>query len=301
MSDENTIQEAAKAQGQEAQKVDWRSGLSEDTRGNESIKNFGDVDALAKAFIETKRMQGNSVHLLGEDASAEQRANQMMELASKIGTAVPGEDAYKIMQDKLPEMFNNEMANAIVAANRPEEYQKYTTPEGIEDVGDQWMKIAFDSNLTDAQNSAMLKNLNEQTVAANTEFQVQHDAALKKLHEDFGSAYDDRRSAAHKAAKMMADKTGVTAFADAFAEGAETSDTFRLFAGIAAALGAEGNSTARDNTMDVHTNTPAEASKAIAEINNNNKHDYWTEPAGTSYRKVLDDKMVRLMGESRSH
>ena len=68
--------------------MDWRDSLeNEELKGNESLKSFENIDGLAKAFVETKAMVGNSIRIPSEEASDEDRAafyNKLMERAPAL-------------------------------------------------------------------------------------------------------------------------------------------------------------------------------------------------------------------------
>ena len=51
--------------------TDWKSGLSEEFQGNESLSSYKDLDGLAKSHVELQKMLGNSVRIPGEDATSE--------------------------------------------------------------------------------------------------------------------------------------------------------------------------------------------------------------------------------------
>lgn len=51
---------------------DWREGLPEDIRSDASLEQFKDVGGLAKSYITTKQMVGNSIQIPDADASPEE-------------------------------------------------------------------------------------------------------------------------------------------------------------------------------------------------------------------------------------
>jgi len=61
-----------------AQPTDWRATLPEDLRAEKSLESYKDVAALAKAFVETKKLVGKKtdgmVRIPGEAATPEERA-----------------------------------------------------------------------------------------------------------------------------------------------------------------------------------------------------------------------------------
>src|SRR5256885_6120890 len=51
---------------------DWRSALPDDLRTEPTLASFKDVSTLAKSFVDTKRMVGDSIRLPKSDASPEE-------------------------------------------------------------------------------------------------------------------------------------------------------------------------------------------------------------------------------------
>lgn len=81
-----------------AASADWRASLPEELKAEPSLGGFKDVGALAKAWVETKRMVGDAVKIPGPDATPEQRAAYN----KRIGVPDSPEDYAKTI--KLPEM-----------------------------------------------------------------------------------------------------------------------------------------------------------------------------------------------------
>lgn len=52
--------------------ADWRVSLPEDLRGEKTFESIKDVGALAKSYLEIRKMQGNALHLPGEKSTPEE-------------------------------------------------------------------------------------------------------------------------------------------------------------------------------------------------------------------------------------
>jgi hypothetical protein len=59
------------------------SNLSEDLRNDPSLKDFKDINGLAKSFVEQKRMLGNSIRIPSEDAG-EEALNQFYDKLTNV-------------------------------------------------------------------------------------------------------------------------------------------------------------------------------------------------------------------------
>lgn len=78
--------------------ADWRTGLPADLAGEKALADFKDLPALAKSYLETKRMVGDAVRLPKPDAKPE----EWTEFHKKLG--VPDSpDKYALDLPTLPE------------------------------------------------------------------------------------------------------------------------------------------------------------------------------------------------------
>ncbi|HXG17176.1 MAG TPA: hypothetical protein VNK50_13070 [Calidithermus sp.] len=78
---------------------DWRAALPEELRRDKSLESFRDIAALAKSYIETKRLVGASVRLPGPEAKPE----EWEAFWGRLGR--PAEPAQYLAQGvKLPEL-----------------------------------------------------------------------------------------------------------------------------------------------------------------------------------------------------
>jgi len=267
----------------------WRSELTPELQANESLSNFEDINALATGFIETKRMQGNSIHLLGEDASDEQRATQAREIMNKIPGYMPKPD---FEADEQNESFYQSIG-------KPDKADKYSSPEGVEEILPGWKATAYKANLTDAQNQAVNEFLSGISVENDSANVAAYNESVNEYRKEKGNAYEETYRQGARMAEILADKTGVTAYSQAFKEGTIAPENIEIFSTMFDMLGGKEGAAVITDEESAMPDTPQEAMNKIAAINNNHEHAYWKEPQGTEYRKVLDDMMVRLMAAKK--
>lgn len=95
MADETTTTLDASAPTTPA---DWRAGLPEDLRAEKSLESFKDVGALAKSYVETKKMVGDALKVPAADAKPEERAA----FYTKLGRPETA-DKYTVKAPTFPE------------------------------------------------------------------------------------------------------------------------------------------------------------------------------------------------------
>lgn len=161
-------------------------------REHASLKDFDSVSDLAKSYVETKAMVGNSLRIPSKDA---------------------GEDAY---QEYLNKIINNDPSLMLKpnfeekeqsrdffrTIGLPEDFSKYENPEGAklpEDVEAELRELLYEANIPQSGYEKMIKAFSDrqaQADAMNTELQETDQSGLKA---EWGQAYDDREKAARKA------------------------------------------------------------------------------------------------------
>lgn len=268
----------------------WRDSLPDEIKGEASLSNFTEVSDLAKGYIESKKLQGNSIRIPGEDA---------------------GEDDVKAfnekMLDKLPGfMMKPNLDNAEQSADFyrsigvPVTDDKYGKPEVEEGKTynvakvDAFKKMAHKWNLTDKQFKGLALDMigvDDGVTAANKELAVNN---LNAVKSKWGEAHADNMKlvnialVATKAPESMVNsvKTGEA--------GVETVEW--LYAVGKQLGGAEGNNFGDefDEINKKRAMSPAEAQDAINEINNNKDHAFWQQDSYAGHKEAVQ-KMVQLM------
>lgn len=77
---------------------DWRSGLSDELKGEKSLEDFKDIGGLAKSYVEAQKMIGTSIRIPSEDATPEEWEAFHVKLG-KPDTV----EAYGFVKPDLPE------------------------------------------------------------------------------------------------------------------------------------------------------------------------------------------------------
>lgn len=146
---------------------DWKAGLAEDIRSNPSLDGIADVGALAKSFIDTKQMVGDSIRVPAADAKPEEWDKT---LYSKIG--------WPEKQDGYSRIDKTTMKDGEWGWN-----------EAFEN---KWYEIAHKNRLNNKQANAMLQDLNGNQIETFKSEQVEAEQKLTeakaKMETEFGNS-----------------------------------------------------------------------------------------------------------------
>lgn len=247
---------------------DWRSALPEDIREAESLKNFEDVGQLAKSFVETKAMQGNSIRIPGEDAGDEDKK----EFVDKLLNHVPDVMLKPNFED---DEQSTEFFRSIGMPEKPEEYE-IPEVEGVkvnEDRANVLQGLAHKHKITKSQFAGFMKDLNAIDAQVMQQRKEQAEENQKALAQEWGVKYDANISAAAKIAEL----TGApSSLLEAVKNKEAGPETMKWLLELSQAIGGEGSAfNDQQGGGNASGMTPAEADAKISEIMNNKKHPYW--------------------------
>jgi hypothetical protein len=229
---------------------DWRTAIADDQlRANPALKDFPDVQTLAKSFVETKALVGASLRLPGPDAGEDVKAA----FRDRLKQALP--DLVEVPKD--PEAFLKLEGELFERLGRPKEPKDYAPPKDVQLSDDVLAALRAEAQaegLTKKQFEARAKRWAEGATKA-TESEKAELAALKK---DLGDAFDERTAAA----RAVAEKLGIPKDAAASMPARQ----LRVWAGVAKAIGGEGNHVGEQRDGTGGKLTPAEHAARAQEI-----------------------------------
>lgn len=234
----------------------WLDGLPEDLRGNATLQDIKDVSALAKRFIDTKAMVGNSVRIPGEDAPAEDMAAFRKSLIEK-NVGLMG----------VPDSDNAEaMAEVYKAMGQPDEASGYTRPENWPGMTDERFGFitaeAHKAGMSKSQFGIMADALAKEANTNQENYAADHQAGMDTLKGEWGRAYDQKISRASNMAKQLGAPERLQ---EAMVNGKVDAETLRWFDSISDKLGKEGNSLVSEEG-GVSEHTPTELKERVAEL-----------------------------------
>ena len=184
---------------------DFLSSISEELRIDPSLKDFKNVDGLAKSYVEAQRMIGSSVRIPSEDASVEVKKEFYDKLDSlpNVLSIPKSDDAEGIgkFYNKLgrPEtsegydfVFENKELNDIVSAS----------PE----MGKEFSDVAYNLGLSKTQAKALVEFEASKIHKQNQDMADSREQSLLHLKKEWGNDYDARLHGAKSVAKIYTDK-----------------------------------------------------------------------------------------------
>lgn len=269
--------------------MNWRDSLPDEIKGEAALANFEDVSSLAKSFIETKKMQGDSIRIPGEDAGEDAITEFNSKLLAKVPTLMPKPD------------FENggEQAETFYRSiGKPDAPDKYAIPE-IKDAPEgfspnqtsieNFRKIAHENNLTTKQFEGVVNKMIAADIAKFKDGKDSNETNVKAVKELWGMAYNDNMAKVNGVLDKVA---APAALKESVANGTATPETMAWLLGMTAQFGSEGRVPDVNGSLNAAM-APADAQAAIDEINANPDHAYWK---GTGEEKARATKrMLQLM------
>ena len=268
----------------------WRDALPEDIRTSDALKNFNDVSGLAKAFVDTKRMQGNSIHIPGEDASDEQRRA----FVDKLIERVPG-----VMLKPDFEHDGEQSAEFWRSLGAPENGAGYEMPEvqlnDNEDFEvdndriDVMREAAAKVGVTKHQFKSVMDAVLKHDIENQRSIGGQQNESMRTLHQEWGMAFEQNYAAALQVARA----TGAPdVLIDAIKNAQAGPETLKWLYAVGKNMGKEGQNILNQGDGTTTRLTPAEAQQKIDEIMNNKNHPYW-DASHPSHASAMQE-MVKL-------
>lgn len=243
--------------------------LPEDLRGEVGLKDFKDVGGLAKSFIDSQRMIGNSIRIPGEDASDEVR-NEFYQKLSEV----PGVMRSPNMDDA------DAMGQFYNALGRPESAEGYKLDIGEDislDAGqvDKFKEFAHKNGFNNKQVNELMKFEVERANAQSEMAEVKRNEAEAVLREKWGHEYSNRVNGAKLALKSYSEKYP-EAIADLLGSQAGNNPALvAILSDLAVSLQEQG--TIGEVSRVQYGITSEEAKEQINEILHNKSHAYYNE------------------------
>ena len=261
----------------------WKESLPTELKDNPSLKDINDVSALAKSFVETKSMLGNSMRIPSADAGPEARKEFLAKMQEKVPelVLVPNDP------DKLAEVEETLWSKL----GKPKEAKEYEPPK-VDDVEfrpeeiEVLRTIASKRGYTKKQFATLVKDVASEKQAQAKALYDQR-AALKK---EFGFAFDDKIASF----AAVAEKTGAPPqLLAAIKQGTIDTVTAKWLDGLVRSLGGENAEFRRQEGGGSGRLTPEEARIQISEIQKNPA--YFRKGVNPELHESLKMKLAKLM------
>lgn len=165
--------------------------IDEQYRDQESLKQFDSVADLAKSFVETKAMVGNSIRIPSKDAGEEARQEYWNKLINN--------DPELMMK---PDFENKDQSREFFRTiGLPEEFSKYENPEGMklpDDVEAEMRELLYSASLTNSQYQKIMAAFSDRQAQTTTMQNDMQETGMSDLKGKWGQALDDRIKAAKR-------------------------------------------------------------------------------------------------------
>ena len=165
--------------------------IDEQYRDQESLKQFDSVADLAKSFVETKAMVGNSIRIPSKDAGEEARQEYWNKLINN--------DPELMMK---PDFENKDQSREFFRTiGLPEEFSKYENPEGMklpDDVEAEMRELLYSASLTNSQYQKIMAAFSDRQAQTTTMQNDMQETGMSDLKGKWGQALDDRIKAAQR-------------------------------------------------------------------------------------------------------
>lgn len=261
----------------------WMDGLqSEELKGSEALKQFNDIDGLAKGYSDLKAYQGQSIRMPGEDASDDARKEFYDKLAAVDGVMLrPNIDT--------PEQ-SAEFYRSMGAPESPDGYE-YVAPEGVtldQDIVTKYSELAVNAGITKNQFKNMMDGILKSTSEQTEQMSDAVKAEVDSLRVEWGMAYDQNMLIAAATARSTGAPQLVV---DSLLDGSAGADATKWIYELSKKFSSEGLNLGQHDGIE-HKATPDEIRATIDEIMNNEQHPYWV--AGHPQHSQAVDKMLDL-------
>lgn len=265
----------------------WKDSLPEDIKSDSTLQDIKDITGLAKSYVASQRMLGNSVRIPGPDASPEAR----QEFYQKL-TNVPG-------ITRLPDPNDKAATDQFYAAlGRPESPDKYNfeldqdvnlVPEDLQN----FKELAHATGLTNEQANKLVAFESARAKAAEQAAMQSREQAVEALKSEWGNDFQNRLTGAKEMVSYYASK-----YPDAVNElinspAGNNPALLVMLSELYSGMKEKGVVIPNSQSLNYGV-SPEEAIQQINEIKENRNHPYWTAPAGSPEKEAALAKMSKL-------
>ena len=256
----------------------WRDNLPEELREHKTLQDVKDLEGLAKQFIDSQQMIGQSIRIPGPDAGDDARKAFEAKLMEKVPGLVP-----------TPDPDNPETLQAFYKRmGWPEEPTGYEHPENVDatQMAD-FAKVAHDQGLTKSQYKAILEAVGgfaQSKQEQNAEELLQ---GIRALKQEWGIVYEDNLELVDSVMKGTGAPKEMIELA---ADRKLPAEALKWLHNIGKQLGQEGINFERDESTT--RLAPAEAAARANEIMADRTGPYWD--ASHPQHKDMIQKVVDL-------
>jgi hypothetical protein len=270
----------------------WKTLLADEYKENPSLKDFKDLNDLAKSYVNAKSYIGGSIRIPSNDASDEAKEEFYKKLESVPGVVRFNEDDPKNVLQRLglpeaPDKYEIILPEEVKANIQPELYN-------------QFLSYAHELGLTKKQVQGMVDYEIKKEQAMNSVLETYVNEQETTLKKEWGNEFKNRNDVAKQTFDILSQK---------FPELKELNDNPKtaMNAGFVKLLYEIGKTYAEDKTV-VGINdkrfgvSPVEAKSQISDIRNNKSHPYHdaSHPEHETAKQKVNDLYMIAYGDEGS-
>jgi hypothetical protein len=254
--------------------MEWMDNLSDDLKENKSLQDFKDLNGLAKSYVDTKAMMGNSIRMAGPDASDEDRAK----IYQKVMTHMP-----ELVLKPNPDSAE-QSAEYYAMLGVPADAGGYNTDDIklSDEILNELKTLAHGVNMSKSQFKVYANKMAEMQGST---IQNQEDARVRmgaELKTEWGMAFEDRYAVVEK---HLAENPGLGVIEDM------TPAQIKSHYEVSRSL--NGVKQMRQQPVPETHMSPSEAQAQMAEIDSNPLR-FSTNPADRFEQQKLTKRRIEL-------
>lgn len=258
MGEDQSQDQSSQDNQQQEPSRDWKDGLTDDLKNSPALKDVGNVESLAKQFVDLQSHLGNTIRTPAKDATPEELTN----FANKVIEHSKG----KLIM--APDLAKTEQAEDFYRSiGKPEAPDKYQLPEleGIEINPDNYSKFreaAHKYNLTNSQFKQMVETIERDNINRKEAVGRLKKDELTKLKNEWGMDYDRRMQVA---SNILEGTNAPQDYIDIIKNGNADADTYKWLFNLSQQLSGEKVEIAKQSG-GARNDTPLEIRARIKEL-----------------------------------
>lgn len=179
----------------------YLDGISDELKSMSNLKDFKDINDLARSYVELDRLRGSSIRIPASDASDEARNEFLNKLKDIDGVLLKSDEKLyeKLGKPENPNQYNlNHLIPEAIAKSVP----------NLEQDLDIFKHIAYEIGLSNAQAEKVVSARMQALEAATAQEEATREAVRASLKKDWGADFDNRINGVKQVVKIFSERHG---------------------------------------------------------------------------------------------